>query len=496
MKKVLFPFIVLLLFACKEDQQTVIQPLTKADVNAAIDTHLASEGRFDWGMVNTDLLWTALKEGNHILSIGYGPKDVYTLEGENKENLLSLKSNLINMIVTNEKLQSSAGLSRSDIVLYEDDVLPVFDVFVKNKQTLEILSNLDNIRYLEPADYRYRDSEEADIPVLYDAGCSTSPDNINTGDYSVSNPNSWIPWNFKDHNIDDAWSLTTGSGITVGVIDTGISPDQDNFGSQFNSGLSSGRTISKRGEYVSSWWPWASPDGPNDRCGHGTSMAATIAAPRNGEGVPTGVAYNCNLITVRGTSDVVLEGYNEQKGVANSVKYLAKRSQLKVMSMSIGHIWSVGRIKDAIRYAYYDKGKMIVAAGGTSTSFTNWYGVIFPAWMNETIAVTGVTNNSNYEECSNCHKGDEIDFTVIMQRDNLSDRTSPVLGFAGNTANYVGGSSVATATTAGIAVLVWSRYPNWTRDQVFQRLKESGELYPGKSSNYGYGNIDALQAVQ
>ena len=43
-------------------------------------------------------------------------------------------------------------------------------------------------------------------------------------------------------------------------------------------------------------------------------------------------------------------------------------------------VFSVGRIKDAVRYAH-GKGKLIFAAGGTSTSFTNFVGVIFSLWF-------------------------------------------------------------------------------------------------------------------
>ncbi|HFX18071.1 MAG TPA: serine protease, partial [Flavobacteriales bacterium] len=69
-------------------------------------------------------------------------------------------------------------------------------------------------------------------------------------------------------------------------------------------------------------------------------------------------------------------------------------------------------------------------------------------------------------------------------------------GYYTGTANYFGGSSVATASTAGIAALVWARYPSWSRAQVLDRLKRSAALYPYKNSDFGYGNIDALKAVR
>ncbi|NRA51551.1 MAG: protease, partial [Phaeodactylibacter sp.] len=57
-------------------------------------------------------------------------------------------------------------------------------------------------------------------------------------------------------------------------------------------------------------------------------------------------------------------------------------------------------------------------------------------------------------------------------------------------------SSAATATTAGIAALVWATNPNQSRNQVLQRLKNASSNYPARSSNFGWGTINAAQAVQ
>jgi len=82
-----------------------------------------------------------------------------------------------------------------------------------------------------------------------------------------------------------------------------------------------------------------------------------------------------------------------------------------------------------------------------------------------------------------------------MQRNNNNDRLTLALANSGNQPTYSGGSSCATATTAGVAALVWSKYPTWSRTQVLNRLKQSASLYPSRSSNFGWGAIDALQAV-
>ena len=112
-------------------------------------------------------------------------------------------------------------------------------------------------------------------------------------------------------------------------------------------------------------------------------MTSAAVAPRNDNGLPVGVAYNANAIVYRAAANVVLDGASEQNGVKNAFTGLANNANVKIISMSMGHIFSVGKISDAIKYAY-SKGKLIFCAAGTSTSFTTFVGVIFPATMAET----------------------------------------------------------------------------------------------------------------
>lgn len=492
MKKIIsFALLLTVFFSCSEENilNETVENLN--DVDAIIENKLHQNNQvFNWNMVDTDVLWAAIEQGDYIVTVGYS--NDYDMETASQPE--TQKEQLLQKIINSENELSGNTLERTDILIKESRELTYFDVFIRHRATLELLEAETDIRYLEPGNYIFK--KQTVQTNRSDSGCGTDAQSISPEDYTVVPPAAWVPWNFYKHNIPQAWNHSTGDNIKVGVIDTGISPDQDNFSSDFNSGYSSGRTAQKDGMYVSSWWAWADPDGPDDDCGHGTSMAAMVAAPRNGENVPTGVAYNCNLFTVRGTGDVVLDGYSEQDGVADAITFLAKKSSLKIISMSLGNVISVGKIEDAVKFAVNKKGKLFFAAGGTSTSYTTWYGVIFPASMDETVAVTGVTDANNYEACAVCHEGSEIDFTIVMQRAGDADRKSVCLGYSGNTANYLGGSSVATATTAGIAALVWAQHPSWKANKVLNKMKESTEFYPNRHSSFGWGNIDALQAVQ
>ncbi len=247
------------------------------------------------------------------------------------------------------------------------------------------------------------------------------------------------------------------------------------------------------GTYKTGYWWWKRYDGPNDLCGHGTAMAGVVASPRNTVGNAVGVAYNSNLISVRGTSDVIFNSGNEKDGVAEALVLLGKRADVKIISMSIGDLFSNSKVSDAIRYAH-NRGKLIFAAAGTSTTFTNWVGVIFPATMSETVAVTGVKEGNGYQRCDTCHSGSQVEFTVVMERSGSNTKPLTTDLFS-NDPSTVGGSSVATATASGIAALVWSKNPGWSREQVLEKMRTTSDLYPSKNSQYGFGNLDAAAAV-
>lgn len=448
-----------------------------SEINKFIEESVSKTGDVDWTKAPTRVLWSAIVHSKDKVAVGFG-NEGESFSEQRSPQLMNYRNNLLDII--KEKENYTEVSSRMN----EDDVLNYFMIDINKFETVAALQKAEGVRYIQPTGYSFFLGDE---DVKSSAGCGERNQTIKNADYRVVAPNSWVPWNYDIHNITDAWQYSTGSGITVGVIDTGLSGSQYLMNGGFNDGYSNGRTVQRFGTYNN--------DGVNDQCGHGTSMSSVIASPRNDDGMPVGVAYNSNLIVYRGTSDVVLNSSSEQRGVSNALRALGNNSNVKVISMSIGFVWSIGSIKDAVKYAH-SRGKLIFAAGGTSTSFTSWAGVIFPASMSETVAVTGIRDNGKYDRCDVCHDGDKIDFTIVMQRSSDNDRTVPVLGFRTGTRAYVGGSSIATATTAGIAALVWSKNPTWTRTQVLNKLKQSAEFYPSRDGDFGYGNIDALKAVK
>ena len=501
-KVILFSFLFIAFFSScnqEENEATPIviesaqkEPLTTSQVNKVIDDALASKGNFSWKEVSNQVIWSAAYHGNNLMTIGFGTSKSDFDRSKSPKNQM-IQDELLKIITMYE------DQPLQKILVSADAALNLMNVIITKQETIIALKRSKYIRYIEPADYRYvaikNGQMRAAASSSSSSGCGYESEVLNTTDYTMVTPNALVPWTFYQHNIPNAWTLSTGSGVTIGIVDTGLSPNQTLLGASFNSGVSSGRTVQKFGVYVDSIWPWSTTvDGPNDQCGHGTSMASVATAPRNNNGLPVGVAYNSNLVMYRAASNVVVDSYQEQEGVKKAFTALANNANVKIISMSMGYVFSVGKIEDAIRLAY-SKGKLIFCAAGTSTSFTTFVGVIFPAWMPETVAVTGVKEGATVVACDDCHTGSKVDFTIVMQR-AATGKNVPVNSYYNAQTDYIGGSSVATATTAGIAALVWAKNPTWTRDQVLTKMKQSGSFYPNKSTEFGYGNINAFLAVQ
>ena len=472
----------------KEIQQPVPQgdPLSQEELDRTIISMLEARNDFQWNMVDLRVLWSATLYNDHSVSIGYQPAGAVKVDEQ--LHLIDIRQGewkavhdaLIERVLERLNRDGRARVTLRDILVEDDPVLPIITLRLTDREVITELYNLRNVRYIEPLDYWPAVASDDRST----SGCSPSTYPLNAADFSTTTPNAKLPWNFNNHNIPSAWGLSQGAGITVGVIDAGLSSSQAYIGSAFNDGDSNvGRTFTASATLGSSAYT---------SCSHGTSMAGQAVGPRNSGGASTGVAYKSNLRFIRASEDVVLDLSSERTAVKNALVALGNDAAVRVISMSIGTPFSYSVLNDGVNYAY-GQGKLIMAAGGTSFGWTSWWGVIYPAAYSKCVAVTGVKENGS--KCASCHDGSQIDLTICMERSSDSNRNSLSLSPSGATPSYIGGSSSATATAAGIAALVWSAKPTATRAQVLNCLTSTAQFAGAPSSSKGYGNINAQAAV-
>ena len=508
MKKVLTIFSLVLVagfFSCSkpdenmcDDQDVVLKekpnpvtapagdPLSRQEVDEIVVGLLESRNAFEWEMVDLKTLWSAVQYGDQSLAIGY--KTANDGDISDKLDEINVRSGeykrvhdaLIEMILDELNRNSATPVALQDILIEDDPVLPILTLRITDKNVITRLYNLVNVRYVEPLDYWPANMERT----ASNEGCSASSTGLNAADVTTITPSARLPWNFNNHTVPAAWTVSQGQGITIGVIDAGISSSQGLLNANFNNGDSNvGRTVSTDFTLGTS---------ANNSCYHGTAMSGLAAGPRNNQNATTGVSYKSNLHFIRACNDVMLDLSSEKTAVKNACIRMGDRADIRVISMSIGAPFSSGVLKDGVDYAYA-RGKMIMAAAGTSFSWTSWWGVIYPAAYSSCIAVTGVKENGS--KCGSCHDGSQVLYTITMERTASSSRNSLSLPFSGTNPTYIGGSSAATSTAAGIAALVWSARPNMTRAQVQTCLTNTAQFYPTRNSSKGYGNLNASAAV-
>ena len=498
----------LLLFACQPEtlhapaeDGAVAESLSHAEVTQLVHARLVDGDVMRWSAFSDREVYSAGVAGDSLFALGYwadddlsaAPQQIGLVDVEGPAWRKALDE-ILAPVLAIESAAAGRALTRAELLVHgEPQGVPSVALRLATPEAVALLRADERVRYLEPMGF---DPARDAVVARSSSGCG---DDFNTAvaaaDRRTVSPNATLPWNYDRHRIEQAWSLSRGDGIGVLVIDSGAGEGQDNLGANFASGESAGgRTVRRVSTlYSGSWW-WRRLDGPDDDCGHGTQMSGLACAPRSDDGNAVGVAYRSDLTAVRAVEDVVISSSNESAGVRDALVLAGDDASVRVISMSIGTPLYSSTVADGVYYAA-NRGKLVLAAAGTSLSWTSWYGVIFPASMPEVVAVTGVRDDYPLRRCNTCHDGSAVEFAIVMQRAADSDRNSLSLTLAGDLPGYIGGSSAATATTAGIAALVWARDPSLSAAQVRERLARSGSNYPNRDGNLGWGLIDAEAAV-
>jgi serine protease AprX len=304
-------------------------------------------------------------------------------------------------------------------------------------------------------------------------------------------------WNSQAGQL---WSGgATGSGISVAILDTGVSPVQD----------LAGRVMSG---------PDMSGEGRNtvDSFGHGTVMAGIVAGDGSAAGSAprTGVAPDAQIISVKvaganGATDVstMLAGMSwigAFKDVYN----------IKVLNLSWGVPSTQDTRIDPVNFAVerlWHLGVTVVVAAGNSGPST---GTIMKPGDDPLVVTVGAYDDKGDSQLTNdsvpAWSSQGPTAAGLAKPDLVAPgRTLIATRAPGSTVEtqnpnalvapaYIkgSGSSEATAVTSGVVALLLQQHPLWTPDQVKYALTSTASRITGVATNaQGAGRLQAASAT-
>ncbi|WCN36913.1 S8 family peptidase [Aneurinibacillus uraniidurans] len=226
-----------------------------------------------------------------------------------------------------------------------------------------------------------------------------------------------IPWGVKKIGAPKLWPETTGKGVKIAVIDTGIARTHPDLRGRVKGGvdLVGGTIVDRKGNG-----------------GHGTHVAGTIAAVNNRIGV-VGVAPNASLYDVRAFNP---DGEGELATIVQGIDW-AITNKMDIINMSFGMTGDSPALHAAIKRASAAGICLIASAGNNGGELQ------FPARYPEVIAVGASTKQGELAAFSAHGYGLDVTAPGV---DILST-------WPRNTYKKLSGTSMAAAHISGMAAL-------------------------------------------
>jgi type VII secretion-associated serine protease mycosin len=271
-------------------------------------------------------------------------------------------------------------------------------------------------------------------------------------------------WHLDFLNIDQVHQISTGKGVIVGVIDSGVDGGHPDLTGRLLPGVD--LTFLHR------------PDALEDLDGHGTAMAGLIAA--NGQAL--GIAPDATILPVRRTP----AGAGDPRTAADGI-YWAVDNGATVLCLAFANPEPDVFLERAIRYALAHDVVVVAGVGNTPDS----EGLVYPAAYDGVVGAAAVDRNGNH-----------ADFSIVSSAADLAAPAVDIMSLEARNIDPTGysrggGTSDATAIIAGVAALIRAKYPELSAEDVIHRMITTADDRgtPGRDNEYGHGIINPLAAL-
>jgi len=278
-------------------------------------------------------------------------------------------------------------------------------------------------------------------------------------------------WHMSAVQAEQAWDITTGLGVKVAVIDTGLATGGSDG---INCVVDAKNTIDGSTDVF-------------DGNGHGTHVSGTISQNTNNSIGVAGLAYGACVMPIKALGD---NGSGTDADMAEAIAY-AIDSGARVINMSLGYPASYSLADFAGSASYNvlnslpDDVVLVAASGNEGAS-----NVSYPASHPNAIAVGATAQGNGIASYSN--QGPSLDLVAPGSGVIQEARYNASWGYY----SY-NGTSMATPHVSAAAALLISANDSLTRADVLAKLKSSAlDLgVAGEDSVYGAGLIQVSDSL-
>ncbi len=287
------------------------------------------------------------------------------------------------------------------------------------------------------------------------------------------------------HNAIPAWQTgASGKGVTLGIIDTGIDATNPEF---------AGRIAAASRDVAGS-------RGLAGTDNHGTQVALTAAAARNGTGI-MGIAWDATIVMARADDP---GSCGSSGGCAFSDSAIAAGMDLavangaKVINISLGGTGADSRVLRAVASAAANGVVVVVSAGnGAASNPTSFASALRQAGGGNVIIAGSVNNQASLSSFSNKAGSEAASYLAALGEQVCcvyeNGQIKTTTDSAGQTfITVVSGTSFAAPQIAGAAALLRQAFPTLTAQQVVDLLLSSATDAgaSGTDTTYGRGILN------
>jgi subtilisin family serine protease len=290
----------------------------------------------------------------------------------------------------------------------------------------------------------------------------------------------------------NAWQAgATGRGIKVAVIDSGINPALPEFAGRIDPASADVNAGTNRGVA--------------DTEGHGTAVAATIAAARNGAGA-MGVAFDSTIISFNSSNPDNCDKDDGCKHTDSAIGRgidLARLNGARVINVSLGGDGVGGAVLNAVSRAAQAGIVVVISAGNDSKVDPSPFALT-------TANRAGAGHVIIAGSVGTAIGGDPANGTDLGAISTFSNQAGAgaahyltALGYRVRTIDQTGtgylysGTSFAAPVISGAAALLAQAFPNLTGRQIVDILLSTGDDIgeSGRDAVFGNGRLNIARAM-